>query len=137
MPCENVSQWTGQRNEGESTTNGEPLAVGSVCNLYDSREEKKYAGYGIGTQSRNLQGKPSTDTVSARTTLTEGPKVDRTASNISKAFWSCDVKPNCEEWRLERGCFEAKDGAWPTWENARMASVPDVSKSWMVSYKSL
>jgi hypothetical protein len=54
MPCENVSQWTGQRNEGESTTNGEPLAVGSVCNLYDSREEKKYAGYGIGTQSRNL-----------------------------------------------------------------------------------
>ena len=65
----------------------------------------------------------------ARTTLIEGPKVDCTASNILRAFWSCDVKLNCEEWRIERGYFAAKDGVWPTWENARMASVPEVSRS--------
>lgn len=51
---ENISQWTGERNQGESVTNGELFAVGCVRNICNSRKEKEYTGYGTGTQFQNL-----------------------------------------------------------------------------------
>ena len=143
------------KDNDECTTNGESLAIGSVCNLCNSRKEKEHAEDGTRTQSQDLDRESHFNEPSiarheqklasrtnhaptlcpAKTILTEAPKVDCTASNILRTLWSCVVKPKREERRVDRGCFEARDGAWPTWENVRMASVPEVSKSWIVSRK--